>query len=76
MDKILEIVSGIRPEFNFKESNQFIGDGYLDSFDIVLLVSELETAFGITIDGLDIIPENFENLEGIRDLIIKNGGSL
>ena len=32
MEKIMEILQGIRPEFDFNSSEDFIEDGYLDSF--------------------------------------------
>lgn len=76
MKTIMGILQDIRPDFDFSESSDFIEDGMLDSFDIVTLVSELETAFGIVIDGLDIIPENFTNIGKIRKLIVKSGGKL
>ena len=62
MKRIIEILTTIRPEFDFTESNDFINDGLLDSFDIVTLVTELDEKFSISIDGLDIVPENFKNL--------------
>ena len=71
METIYKILEEIRPEFDFKESKDFIEDGYLDSFDIVAVVSELETAFGILIDGLDVIPENFVNVEAICNVVKK-----
>ena len=37
----------------------------LDSFDIVSLVSALDEEFNISIDGTDIIPENFETIDSI-----------
>lgn len=74
MDKIYRILEEIRPEFDFKDSEDFIEDGYLDSFDIVAVVSELESCFGIIIDGLDVIPENFVSVKTICDVVIKNGG--
>lgn len=76
MKTIMDILQDIRPDFDFSESSDFIEDGMLDSFDIVTLVSELETAFGIVIDGLDIIPENFTNIGKIRELVVKSGGKL
>lgn len=72
-EKLYEILSKIRPEFNFGDSNNFVEDGYLDSFDIVTLVSEIENEFNIMIDGLDIIPENFESVDAICALINKAG---
>ncbi len=76
MEKIMEILQGIRPEFDFASSEDFIEDGYLDSFDLVSLVSELDDAFNISIDGLDIIPENFKSLDTITNVVKKNGGNV
>lgn len=71
-EKIFSILKEIRPEFDFEESDNFVEDGYLDSFDIVTLVSELETTFGVIIDGLDVLPENFETVQDICNLVSKN----
>lgn len=76
MDKIYEILNDLRPEFDFRESKNFIEDGLLDSFDIVTLVSELEEKFDIMIDALDIVPEKFESVDTIAELIKKNGGNI
>jgi acyl carrier protein len=72
-DKILSILTGIRPEFDFTRSTDFIEDGMLDSFDIAALVVELDEAYAISIDGVDIVPENFAGLEAIKNLLVKNG---
>lgn len=74
MEKIYEILENLRPEFNFRESKDFIEDGYLDSFDLISLVSELEETFGCLIDALDIIPENFNSCIAIEAVLKKNGG--
>ena len=74
MEKILELLKEIRPEFDFENSTDFIEDGYLDFFDIAALVEMIENAFGIVIDGLDILPENFQNIDSIIKVIGKNGG--
>jgi acyl carrier protein len=76
MKIILNILSDIRPEFDFSKSDNFIEDGMLDSFDIITLVTELDQKYGISIDGLDILPENFSSLQQINNLIIKNGGNI
>ena len=76
MENIMEILQGIRPEFDFNSSEDFIEDGYLDSFDLVSLVSELDETFDISIDGLDIIPENFKSLDTITNVVKKNGGNV
>jgi acyl carrier protein len=76
MNKIAEILREIRPEFDFTASNDFLGDGMLDSFDMVTLVSALDKHYSISIDGIDIVPENFQNLESIGSLLRKYGISL
>lgn len=70
-EKILEILQDIRPEVDFNDSEDFIEDGYLDSFDMVALVSNLDKTFGISILGEDIIPENFANIEAIENIVKK-----
>ena len=68
-EKILQILMELRPEFDFTKSENFIEDGYLDSFDVVTLVSELENTFGIVIDPMDILPDNFSSLSNMAELI-------
>lgn len=72
-EKVLEILANLRPEFDFTENVDFIEQGMLDSFDIVSLVSDLDSTFGISIDGVDIVPENFSSVESIINLLKKNG---
>lgn len=72
-EKVIEILSNLRPEFDFTEDVDFIEQGMLDSFDVVNLVSDLDSTFGISIDGVDILPENFATVESIINLLIKNG---
>lgn len=65
-DQIINILTDLRPEFDFtQEGINFIEEGMIDSFDMVALVSDLESQFGVIIDGIDIVPENFESVEAI-----------
>ena len=73
MNTIADILKEIRPEFDFTTSKDFMADGMLDSFDMVTLVSTLDKTYGISISGVDIVPENFRNLETIAALLRKNG---
>ena len=70
--KILELLTEIRPEFDFADSSSFIEEGMLDSFDIVALVAALDDEYNVSIVGTDIVPENFSSLEAIQELLIKN----
>ena len=76
MEKILEMLKEIKPEQDFETSTNFIDDGMLDSFDIITLISMLEEEYNIEVDGLDILPENFETVDAIIGLIKKSGGNI
>ena len=70
-EKIMEIISGLRPECDFENSENFIEEGLLDSMDIVALVDSVEEEYGITIPGTAISAKNFSNLDSIVELIEK-----
>ena len=71
-ETILKILSEIRPEFDYSKSSNFIEEGLLDSFDMIQLVDALDNKYGISIEGTDIIPENFSTINSIIKLLIKN----
>jgi acyl carrier protein len=73
MTKLIAILQDIRPESDFSRSTDFLDDGLLDSFDMVTLVSSLDRAYGISIDGLDIVPDNFKSITTITALLEKYG---
>ena len=68
---VLDLLHSIRPEVDFTASSDFAQDGILDSFYMVTLVSALDNKIVLSIDGADIIPENFCNLDTIVKLLIK-----
>ncbi len=76
MEQIYEMLAEIRPENDFKSSIDFVEDGLLDSFDVITLIDMIEERYGVKIDGLDIVPENFCSAEAIAELVKKNGGSI
>lgn len=73
MKSLPDILKEIRPEFDFTSSQDFIADGMLDSFDMVTLVATLDKTYGISIQGTDIVPENFKNLQTIEALLRQCG---
>ena len=73
-EQIIKILTELRPEFDFSQEDvNFIEEGMLDSFDVVNLVSDLDSSFGVSIDGVDILPENFATVDSIERLLMKNG---
>ena len=70
-DSILEVLREVNEDADFENSSDFLEDGLIDSFEIVDLVSRLEEKFPVEIKGIDIVPENFLNLETIEKLLKK-----
>jgi acyl carrier protein len=73
MNELIEMLKTIRPEVDFAASDDFIADGMLDSFDVITLVTALDKKYGISISGVDIVPENFKNMQTIEALLRKCG---
>ena len=74
MDKVLEILSGVRPDVDFASAQALIDDEVLDSFDIIAIVGEFSDAFGVEIDVADLEPENFNSPAAMWALIQKLQG--
>ena len=71
MDKLLEILQGIRPDVDFENETELIDEGILDSFDVVSIISEIDDVFGVQIRINELEPENFNSAEAIWTLIEK-----
>jgi len=72
-DRIIAILKEIRPEFDFEGVENFFEEGMLDSFDLMTLVSTLQSECGVKIAGEEILPENFANVDAIAALLEKSG---
>lgn len=68
---ILEILKQGRPEVDFKSSSDLVSDGLIDSFEIVMLITEFEKEFKISVPGEDIVPEAFANITAMAKLVRK-----
>lgn len=51
------------------DTDNLIEMGVIDSLSILSLVSYLEKEFGIKIDDMDLMPDNFETIESICALV-------
>ncbi|EKB49124.1 phosphopantetheine-binding protein [Cecembia lonarensis] len=69
MEKILKILSDVRPDIDFESETLLVEGGLLDSFDIVSIISELNDAYEINIRVHDLKPENFNSLSAIQALV-------
>lgn len=71
MEKLLEVLSEIRPDVDFANEKKLIDDGILDSFDIIQVVMSLNEAFNVEINVEDLEPDNFNTIEAMMELITK-----
>ena len=74
MEELIEILEDINPDVEYKTCTDLISGGYITSFEIVVLVSEIAETFNVKIPAEQIIPENFESVESIYALIQKLPG--
>ena len=69
MEKLLRILSEIRPEVDFQTDAKLIDDGILDSIDIIALVGEINERFDIQIGVENLLPENFNSAHAMMEMI-------
>lgn len=69
MEELLKLLKGVRPDVDFENETALIDDGYLDSFDVVSIISEIDDQFGVQIRINELDPENFNSAESIWNLI-------
>ena len=69
MEKLINILKELRPEVDFANEQKLIDNAILDSFDMVLLIGEINEAFDVEISFDEIEPENFNSAERIWKMI-------
>lgn len=68
-EDILEILNSVHPEVDYDSETGLIDKRIFDSFDIVTIVGELMDNFDIEITAEHMIPENFNSLKAIVNLV-------
>lgn len=71
MEKLIEILTDLKPGVDYENTNNLIDGRYLDSLTILSLVSEIEEEFDVEIPTVEIIPSNFNSVESMYKLIEK-----
>lgn len=71
MEELKAILQELHEDVDFEQEEALIDDGILDSFDIVTLVAEIDARLGTVIPAEALIPENFNSLGAIWDLICR-----
>ena len=71
MDELIEILTKIHPDVDFLGHEALVDKEVLDSFDIVGIIASVYDVFGVRIPPLEIVPENFNSVTALYDLITR-----
>lgn len=69
MEKLMELLKGVRPDVDFENENALVDDGILDSFDVVSIISALDDEYDVQVRITELDPENFNSAQAIWDLV-------
>ena len=69
MEQLIAILKNMHPDVDFAEADDLIGEGVLDSLDIVTLITEINNTFEVSIPAEEVIPENFNSAASLWALI-------
>ncbi len=68
-DIVLNIMKEMMPAKDLKDVKDIIDGGYIDSLELLSLITELTERLKIDIDIDDMTPDNFNSVEAIAALI-------
>ena len=71
MEQLMKILKNMHPAVDFSVEDDLIGNGVLDSLDIVTLITEINSEFDVSIPAEEILPENFNSAEALYALICR-----
>lgn len=68
-EQILAILKEVKPTKNLENVTDIIEGGYIDSFELMSLISNLNEAFHIEISLDDLVPDNFNSVDAIAQMV-------
>ena len=68
-EKVVSILRNIKQTKDLTKVTDIVEGGYIDSYELMLLISTLSDEFKIEIDVDDIIPENFNSVDCIAKMV-------
>ena len=71
MEALLDILQGLHPEVDFETCDTLIDSKILDSFDIISIITEINSEYDVAIPAEEIIPENFNSAKSLYDLVVR-----
>ncbi|MBR2315545.1 MAG: acyl carrier protein [Clostridia bacterium] len=69
MDKLIEALKRVNPDIDYENEKALITGKIIDSIDMTSILAEIEDTFDIEIDMEYIVPQNFDSVEAMWDMI-------
>lgn len=69
MNELLEALKRVNPKIDYENETGLITNKVIDSIDLTSILSELEDTFDIEIDMEYLVPENFDTVEAMWEMI-------
>ncbi|BAK46591.1 MAG: phosphopantetheine-binding protein [Lachnospiraceae bacterium] len=69
MDELIEVLEDIKEDVDFEHIDNLVDGRYLDSLDILQIISALNDEFDISIPAADIIPANFNSAKSMWAMV-------
>lgn len=69
MEKLMELLAGVRPDVDFENEEALIDEGILDSFDVVSIISALDDEFDVQVRISELDPDKFNSAKAIWELV-------
>ena len=68
-EKVIAILNEVKPTRDLSDVQDIIEGGYLDSFELMNLISMLSEGFEIEIGFDEIVPENFNSVAAMVAMV-------
>lgn len=68
-EKVLAILKDIKPTKDLTGLTDIVEGGYIDSFELMNLITTLSETFAIEIGIDDMVPENFNSADSISGMV-------
>lgn len=69
MNELLEALKRVNPKIDYENETGLITNRLIDSIDLTSILSELEDTFDIEIDMEYMVPENFDSVEAMWEMV-------
>lgn len=69
MEQLLEALKRANSKIDYLSSDKLVTDKIIDSIDMTSILAELEETFDIEIDMEYIVPENFDSVDAMWEMV-------